>query len=116
MLHDRPDLLLAWVKYREGFIHALHFLNKGAPVLLHSLQRGGVTTCEVWPRATFEENFLGYFQRDFESLNRIGEVPAYIEAELHKLKDCVQCIKRARAWGKSVADRVDALPPFHYFL
>ncbi|KAJ7102843.1 hypothetical protein C8R44DRAFT_945641 [Mycena epipterygia] len=111
VLQDMPDALIAWVKYREGFIHALHFLFKRPPVVLH---RGGLETCAMW--ATFQKEIFAYFEAGLGALGRIREFSACVEAELHHLKDCTHCTKRARAWANSVSNRVDSLPPFHAFL
>ncbi|KAJ7877609.1 hypothetical protein B0H13DRAFT_2200535 [Mycena leptocephala] len=104
-MHDMPEILIAWVKYREGFIHTLHFLFKRPPIVLH---RGGLNTCELWE--PFQQEIV---EKTVDcQLEPLKQFQAYVEDELHHLKDCAHCIIRARNWGRTVADRVDLLPLF----
>ncbi|KAF8216713.1 hypothetical protein K438DRAFT_1703790 [Mycena galopus ATCC 62051] len=110
-LRDMPEALIAWVHFRDGYIRAMHFLFKRPPPLLH---RGGLETCELW--AKFQCAILEYFEQGLDRLERIREFQAYVESELYRLEECTHCVKRARFWGKAVADRVDSLPAFSSFL
>ncbi|KAJ6558355.1 hypothetical protein B0H19DRAFT_134779 [Mycena capillaripes] len=106
-LQDMPQVFIAWVRYREGFIQAIPSVLRKCPPVLH---RGGLETCELWSKFQLE-----IFEKGFD-LDRIRNFETHMETELHHLKDCTHCIIRARAWGRSVTERVNAHPPFHSFL
>ncbi|KAJ6541999.1 hypothetical protein DFH09DRAFT_1368230 [Mycena vulgaris] len=72
-LQHMPEILVAWVKYREGFIHAMHFMFKRPPIVLH---RGGLETCELW--ATFQKEVFDYFERGIAALDRIKQFSAIV--------------------------------------
>ncbi|KAJ7077436.1 hypothetical protein B0H15DRAFT_789674, partial [Mycena belliarum] len=112
VLRHMPHIFIAWVKYREGFIHAAQLSFKLPPVILH---RGGLDTCELWP--PFQQEIFNYLERDMKtSLDQFRKFPALIEGNIYRLSNCTHCATRARGWGRLVAERVNSLPHFRTFL
>ncbi|KAJ7276730.1 hypothetical protein C8J57DRAFT_195549 [Mycena rebaudengoi] len=107
-LEDHPEILIAWVQYREGFLQQLCSFFKPLPTVKH---KGGDDTCDEW--APFQQHILNNF-RGWDRLDQMRSFSSLLKLNLFAL-ECKYCKIRAQGW-QAVADRVEVLPPLSSFL
>nr|GAT50060.1 predicted protein [Mycena chlorophos] len=104
-----PNLFIAWVQYREHYLHAIQTVLSSPPSPM-AQHKGGFWTCEGW--LAFDSALLAKLGGGTFTLNDIRAFPTLVDQlmPLH-LKDCAPCARRAQSWAVSASRTLSAAVP-----